>query len=94
MGEAGGGEFDLFSPRNVAPLIVWLASDEAAGVHGEVFRVGGGTVWLMQGWHSVGRVKKAGTWEPDELGHELKALLAKGLSQKENIANTFKELKE
>ena len=21
-------------------------------VHGEVFRVGGGTVWLMQGWHS------------------------------------------
>ena len=21
-------------------------------VHGEVFRVGGGTVWLMQGWHT------------------------------------------
>ena len=94
MGEPAEGEFDLFSPRNVAPLIVWLASDDAADVHGEVFRVGGGTVWLMQGWHSVGRVKSQGTWEADGLGRQLKSLLAKGLSKKEDVANTFRELRE
>ena len=48
------GEFDLFSPAHVAPLVAWLGSDDAKDVHGEVFRVGMGRVWLMRGWHSVG----------------------------------------
>src|SRR5262245_26701040 len=31
------GEFDVFNPRNIAPLVCWLASDDAKDVHGEVF---------------------------------------------------------
>jgi NAD(P)-dependent dehydrogenase (short-subunit alcohol dehydrogenase family) len=50
------GEFDPFGPANVAPLVAWLGSDDAKDVHGEAFRVGMGSVWLMQGWHSVGRI--------------------------------------
>jgi NAD(P)-dependent dehydrogenase (short-subunit alcohol dehydrogenase family) len=94
MGQPSEGEFDFFNPRNVAPLIVWLSSDEAAGVHGEVFRVGGGTVWLMQGWHSVATVKGKGTWKPEELGRQLKEGLAEGLSKKENIAEAFRDLRQ
>src|SRR5499433_1452080 len=37
--EAKPGEFDMFNPANIAPLVAWLASDEAAGVNGQVFRV-------------------------------------------------------
>jgi NAD(P)-dependent dehydrogenase (short-subunit alcohol dehydrogenase family) len=94
MGQPTEGEFDFFNPRNVAPLIAWLSSDDAAGVHGEVFRVGGGTVWLMQGWHSVGTVKARGTWEPEELGKQLKEALAKGLTKKENLADAFRDLRQ
>ncbi len=92
MGQpAPAGAFDVFDPRNVAPLVVWLASDEAAGVHGEVFRVGGGTVWLMQGWHSVSKVSQAATWDPAALGARLQAELGKGLTAKESIASVTAE---
>src|SRR4030095_15863589 len=47
------GQFDVFNPANVAPLVAWLASDDAGDVHGEGVRVGGVTVWLMQSLHSV-----------------------------------------
>src|SRR6201998_1896710 len=55
------GEWDAFTPAHVAPLVAWLASDDAKDVHGEVFRVGMGTVWLMKGWHSVAKVTQTGT---------------------------------
>ena len=85
------GKFDVFDPRNIAPLVAWLGSDDAKDVHGEVFRVGGGTVWLMQGWHSVGKVSQRATWEPAALGGKLKAELAKGITAKENIGAIMAE---
>ena len=85
------GEFDLFSPAHVAPLVAWLGSDDAKDVHGEVFRVGMGNVWLMRGWHSVGQIAAApGTfWEPAELGAQLKEELAKGVTKKESMAEVM-----
>jgi NAD(P)-dependent dehydrogenase (short-subunit alcohol dehydrogenase family) len=85
------GRFDVFDPRNIAPLVGWLSSDDAKDVHGEVFRVGGGTVWLMQGWHSVGKVSKKAVWDPAELGAKLKAELSKGITAKENIGAIMAE---
>ncbi len=90
MGQGTGeGEFDVFNPRNVAPLVAWLASDDAADVHGEGFRVGGGTVWAMQGWHSAVKLQQRGVWEPAELGAKLKVELAKGGTRKETMADVF-----
>src|SRR5215813_1828693 len=67
------GEFDMFSPANIAPVVTWLASDDAAGCNGQVFRVGGSSVWPMKGWHSAARVRsEKGTWEPAALGARLK----------------------
>jgi NAD(P)-dependent dehydrogenase (short-subunit alcohol dehydrogenase family) len=91
--DAKEGEHDYFSPHHVAPLVAWLASDDAANVHGEVFRVGGGCVWMMKGWHTVGTVKKLGDWEPAELGEKLKVELAKGITEKEDLGSVFKSLK-
>jgi len=78
MGQkVGAGEFDIFDPANIAPLVAWLASDDAKDVHGMVFRVGGSSVWLMQGWHSVAQLKAAGKWDPVELGKAVKPELGK-----------------
>ena len=48
-----------------------------------MFRVGGGTVWPMQGWHSATRIKneKAATWDAAELGTRIKEELAKGITK-------------
>ncbi|MFZ1889598.1 MAG: SDR family oxidoreductase [Candidatus Binataceae bacterium] len=90
MGTAKAGEWDAFTPAHVAPLVAWLGSDDAKDVHGEVFRVGMGTVWLMQGWHSVGKVAKKGSmWDPAELGTKLKEELAKGATKKENMGSVM-----
>lgn len=90
MGQTpAAAEFDVFSPRNVAPLVAWLASDDAKDVRGEVLRVGGGTVWLLQGWHAVAKVQQHATWEPDALGGRLKAELAKGLTGRESVADIY-----
>src|ERR1700746_1427556 len=50
------GEVDMFSPAHVAPLVAWLGSDDAQDIHGEVFRVGLGMVWLMKGWHTAAKI--------------------------------------
>jgi len=94
MGKPQEGEHDFFSPHHVAPLVAWLASNDAANVHGEVFRVGGGCVWLMQGWHSVGTVQKRGTWDSADLGAKVKVELAKGLTKKEVLGEVFRALKQ
>lgn len=91
MGKVTEGQWDPFGPANVAPLVAWLGSDDAKDVHGEVFRVGMGSVWLMQGWHSVGRVtKKGAVWDAAELGGKLKEELAKGVTKKESMAQVMK----
>ena len=85
--QVGEGEFDPFAPQHISPLVAWLASDDAKDVHGEVFRVGAGTVWLMQGWHSVGKASKRAVWDAAELGSALKAELAKGATAKEDMGS-------
>jgi NAD(P)-dependent dehydrogenase (short-subunit alcohol dehydrogenase family) len=85
--EVAAGEFDPFAPQHISPLVAWLASDDAKDVHGEVFRVGAGTVWLMQGWHSVGKASKRAVWDAAELGTALKAELAKGATAKEDMTS-------
>jgi NAD(P)-dependent dehydrogenase (short-subunit alcohol dehydrogenase family) len=59
--------FDPLDPANIAPLVVHLASDAAAHVTGQVFRVHGGRIELYGGWHPVATLDKPGRWEPSEL---------------------------
>ncbi|HEY7439049.1 MAG TPA: SDR family oxidoreductase [Acidimicrobiia bacterium] len=44
------GEFDAWSPDNIAPVVGFLASDAAADVSGQVFVIWGSHVYLMSGW--------------------------------------------
>jgi hypothetical protein len=90
-GDVPAGEFDVFNPANIAPLVAWLASDDAAGCNGQVFRVGGRSVWPMKGWNSATRIKneKPATWDAAALGSRIKDELAKGITKGENMAEIF-----
>jgi NAD(P)-dependent dehydrogenase (short-subunit alcohol dehydrogenase family) len=89
-GEVAPGEFDAFNPANIAPLVAFLASDEAAEVNGQVFRVGGATVWPMKGWHSAARINNnKKTWDPSALGKRIKEELSKGITKPETMGDVF-----
>jgi len=91
-GTEGKAEFDHYSPANVAPVVAWLASDDAKDVHGEAFRSGLGGVWVLKGWSSAAMVSQKATWDPAELGKRLKEELAKGVSQKETLGGVIKSI--
>jgi NAD(P)-dependent dehydrogenase (short-subunit alcohol dehydrogenase family) len=59
--------FDRFDPANISPVVVWLASDAAADVSGQVFIVIGGDVHLVKGFEVVSKVQTEGRWSPADL---------------------------
>jgi NAD(P)-dependent dehydrogenase (short-subunit alcohol dehydrogenase family) len=71
--------FDKFDPRNVAQLVAFLASDEAADISGQNFIVYGGDIWAMGGHHVVGEIHRDSMWTPAELA-AAKGELFKGVS--------------
>jgi NAD(P)-dependent dehydrogenase (short-subunit alcohol dehydrogenase family) len=59
--------FDSLAPENIAPIVAYLATDDASGITGQVFGVQGGGISLLQGWMPLRTIKKESTWEPAEL---------------------------
>jgi NAD(P)-dependent dehydrogenase (short-subunit alcohol dehydrogenase family) len=54
-------------PDNVAPLVVYLASDAAAGVNGQVFHSYGYGYTLLEQPHPVRSIRAQRRWDPEEL---------------------------
>ena len=63
------------SPRWIAPIVTWLASDEAAGVTGRIFEASGDILAVSEGW--VRGPKHAPVDDPTILGPIVAELLAK-----------------
>ena len=70
------GPFDEWAPENIAPLVAYLATDEAKDITGQVFYVAGGTVQLYQGWGPVAEARKDDRWSVEELTKEIPGLFA------------------
>ena len=68
--------FDAMDPANVAPIVAWLASPDAADVTGHVFELEGGRLSVADGWHHGPARNKRGRWDPAELGPVVRTLLA------------------
>lgn len=68
--------FDEMAADNVAPLVTWLGSSDAAGVTGRVFEVEGGKVSVADGWRRGRVIDKGARWEPIEVGAAVTELLA------------------
>ena len=75
--------FDIFHPAHFAPLVVFLASDKARKINGEVFRAIGDKVWVYRGWRAVKMIDNGGKpYTPELLAEQVKNELMKNLPSK------------
>jgi NAD(P)-dependent dehydrogenase (short-subunit alcohol dehydrogenase family) len=70
-------DFDPHAPDNIAPLVVWLGSDQARGITGRVFNVRGGVISVAEGWRAGPGADKGARWDPAELGEIIPGLVEK-----------------
>jgi NAD(P)-dependent dehydrogenase (short-subunit alcohol dehydrogenase family) len=60
--------FDQMDPDNIAPWVVYLCTEEAAHISGQVFMVFGGTVQFVEQYKLSDQIQKAaGRWTVEEL---------------------------
>ena len=55
------------TPEQVAPMTVWLCTDDAWNVNGKIFHVAGGVVALAHEEMPVRQIQKDGKWTVEEL---------------------------
>ncbi len=70
------GQFDIWDPANISPVIAWLAHEDCPA-NGETFFVFGGTVQRIKGWtfDEDHKIEKNDRWTVEELLEEGKRLL-------------------
>src|SRR4030081_566786 len=66
-------------PDNVAPLVVYLASDAAANVNGQVFHSYGFGYTLLEQPHAVRSIRATQRWDPEDLARVFPSTLGENL---------------
>jgi 3-oxoacyl-[acyl-carrier protein] reductase len=72
-------KFEQMEPEDIAPLVVWLASDDAANVNGRTFYVETGRIGLYSEPVLEKQLVKAGAWTIDELFKFMPGTMTKDL---------------
>jgi NAD(P)-dependent dehydrogenase (short-subunit alcohol dehydrogenase family) len=62
-------------PKWVAPIAVWLASEESGDITGRVFQAGSGQIAVAEGWHKGPTIEQVA--DPTRLGPIVKDMVAK-----------------
>jgi NAD(P)-dependent dehydrogenase (short-subunit alcohol dehydrogenase family) len=79
-GPGGGGGFGSGNaPEAIAPMVVFLASDYAWNINGQIFSVAGGTVSVNHHPLAYKTILKQGMWSFDELDKMVPASLLNGV---------------
>jgi NAD(P)-dependent dehydrogenase (short-subunit alcohol dehydrogenase family) len=71
-----GGEYNAMNPRNSAPMVAWLASDEALHVTGQIFRAVGHRITHYEPWSlgpTIEPKKGPARWDPADIGPAVNA---------------------
>ena len=87
--QARVAKLEKMSPRDIAPLAVFLASESAAGVSGQVFGVRGKEIFVFSQPRPVRAVHDGGGWTPERLAERFASTFGHHLVPLESSAQYF-----
>jgi NAD(P)-dependent dehydrogenase (short-subunit alcohol dehydrogenase family) len=82
-------KLERMSPRDIAPLAVYLASEAAKGVSGQVFGVRGKEIFVFSQPRPVRAIHHAEGWTPERLAETLPGTLGRHLTPLETSGQYF-----
>ena len=81
--------FQQMTPEKIAPLVVYLASDRAEGITGQIFGVRNNEVFLFSQPRPVRTIHRSDGWTAEKLDQQLKGAFGPSLTPLERSGDVF-----
>ena len=81
--------FQRMTPEKIAPLAVFLCSDAAAGITGQILSVRNNEIYLFNQPRPVKTIHRAGGWTPEQIAAELNPAFASLFTPLERSEDVF-----
>src|SRR5580658_4371932 len=81
--------FQEMTPEKVAPLVVYLGSDRAEGISGQVFAVRNNEIFLFNQPRPIRSLHRSDGWTPETLDQQLKGAFGPALTPLERSGDVF-----
>jgi hypothetical protein len=77
------------TPEKIAPLTVYLASDNAEDISGQIFGVRNNEIFLFGQPRVVRTIHRSDGWTPDSISQQLKGALGPSFTPLERSSDVF-----
>jgi len=77
------------TPEKIAPLVVYLASDRAAGISGQIFAVRNNEIFLFNQNRPIRALHRADGWTPERLDTQLKGAFTGSFTPLDRSGDVF-----
>ncbi len=82
-------KFREMTPEKIAPLVVYLASDQASGISGQIFSVRNNEIYLFNQNRPIRTLHRSDGWTPEKIAEQIKGAFAASLTPLERSGDVF-----
>jgi NAD(P)-dependent dehydrogenase (short-subunit alcohol dehydrogenase family) len=82
-------KFQQMTPEKIAPLVIYLASDRAAGVSGQIFGVRRNEIFLFNQPRPIRSLHRSDGWTPETLDQQFKGAFAGSFTPLDRSGEVF-----
>jgi NAD(P)-dependent dehydrogenase (short-subunit alcohol dehydrogenase family) len=81
--------FREMTPEKIAPLVVYLASDKADGISGQIMSVRNNEIYLFNQTRPIRTLHRSDGWTPEKLAAQLKGAFASSFTPLDRSTDVF-----
>jgi len=81
--------FREMTPEKIAPLVVYLGSDRADGISGQIFSVRNNEIYLFGQTRPIRTLHRSDGWTPEKIDAQLKGAFASSFTPLERSSDVF-----